>query len=81
MDDDYSVKITENITINKQELKYTVMGDISSKLHNNYNWDFIIDDAIKNGVDLEEETITVRSHDWVFIYHIETLDQIRGIGI
>lgn len=76
------VNINDTISINKEDLKDAVMGSLNlSKKEDKYNWDFIIDEAIRNGVDLEEETIIVQSKDWAFCYHIITLDQLWGVGI
>jgi len=76
------VEITNDITINKDELKDAVIGSVrvSNKI-NRYDWDSLINKAIQYGVNLDEQTITVQSDDWCFTYHLITLDQLMGVGI
>lgn len=64
--------------IKKSELKDTIMGDMPELLHTKYDFDKIINEA---SIDEDEELIVVQTSDWAFGYHLETLDQIFGVGI
>jgi len=79
---DNVVEIDGSIILDKNELKDVLMGDvIVANKDKAYDWDSIIEEGIAHGIDLENQSITLKSKDWVFIYHLETLDQLAGFGM
>ena len=71
-----------SVTLNKSELKEAVMADVDvSSKSSKYDWDRIIEEAINHGIDFEEQEIVVQCKDWCFVYHLVTLDQLRGVGL
>jgi len=70
-----------SITVNKDDFKDAIMGCVDDRLNAVYNFDKIVENAIKYGVDIDEQTITAQSNDWCFTFHLVTLDLIMGVGL
>ena len=62
----------------KSELKEAIMGDIPEEYHKDYDFDKIVANA---QIDEEEEMIIVTTKKGAFAYHLETLDQLFGVGM
>lgn len=63
--------------IDYEELKLALLSDIDRSLHDQFNIDEMLHNAILNE---EEATIMVKFHDGWFKYDANTYEQIAGGG-